>query len=121
MERKTGPDRTKTGQFPKGVSGNAAGRPKLDHGAANDAIRVDALPAELQELIATLRTDGWQSSITGIGTALKDKRKSAEFVVEPVSDAEAQAIYRGDDMGAMLVDVIPHHMLREGLDRKSVV
>lgn len=115
MAKKQGSGRTETGQFAAGVSGNPKGRPP-----GESSIRLDDIPeavrGEISELIDRVRNDGWQSSVTGIGQALTDKRKTAEFVVEPVSDEEARTIYRGDDMGAKCVEIYPHHMLREGFD-----
>lgn len=52
--------------------------------------------------------------ITGMGTSTYDKRLSAAFQCEPVSDFEAREIYRGDPLGARCVDLWPQHMIREG-------
>ncbi len=54
--------------------------------------------------------------LTGIGNAMFDKRMSTKFVCEPVSDEEAQNIYRGDPFGARAIDTRPKEMFREGFD-----
>ncbi len=107
MAKKQATSRTNAGQFPPGVSGNPLGRqPRADAG----------VPVDTHEFPSGIRWDGWQSVLTGLGTAMFDKRLDAQFVVEPVSDEEAQSIYRGDDCGARLVDLWPQHMLREGFE-----
>lgn len=81
--------------FSKGSSGNPSGRPR-------------------KVAPESMTLDGWMSMITGIGTAQYDKRTTAQVVVEPVGDLEAQAIYRSDDMGARCIDIRPKEMFREG-------
>lgn len=91
-----------------GVSGNPNGRPTAREDSKS--------PGDVTNLTESMRYDGWQSMITGMGTAMFDKRLSADFVCEPVSWAEAREIYRGDPLGARSVDLWPQHMLREGYE-----
>lgn len=89
------------GRFVKGSSGNPSGRP----------------PAKASgEGTPTFNIDGWSSFLTGIGNEHFDKRMSHSIVVEPVSDEEAQMIYRADWLGARGIDIWPKHMFREGFD-----
>lgn len=61
------------------------------------------------------KTDGWQSILTGLGTA-RDKRTSGFFGIEVVTDIEARELWRGDDLAAHAIETYPDEMLRAGWD-----
>lgn len=63
-----------------------------------------------------MRWDGWKNAITGVNTAGRDKRSFAAFEVDQVSRQGAEALWRGDDLAARMVEVWPDQMLREGWD-----
>ena len=60
--------------------------------------------------------DGWSNALTGIGQVLQDKRLSTQFRLEVVSSEYAEALYRGDDLAARIVETWPNEMLREGYE-----
>lgn len=70
--------RTPKGTFAPGSSGNPAGRP----------------PKVQQNHL-----DGWESALTGIGSALHDKRTSHSFCPTQLSYEQCTEIYEGDDFG----------------------
>lgn len=63
---------------------------------------------------AVLHADGWVNALTGLGYSARDKTLGAKFVSDDLSDADAQEIYRGDDMAARIVDKLPNEMTRQG-------
>jgi phage-related protein (TIGR01555 family) len=69
--------RTPKGTFEKGSSGNPGGRPKAQQN----------------------RLDGWESALTGIGSALHDKRTSHALCPTQLSYEQCTQIYEGDDFG----------------------
>ena len=60
------------------------------------------------------RYDDWQNILTGIGMAGRDKRMGTSFSAVSLSRQEVEEIWRGDDMGARVVEIIPKEMLRQG-------
>jgi uncharacterized protein len=60
------------------------------------------------------RVDGWANFFTGLGVPGRDKRIHAQVVVQKLEYADCEALYRGSDMGARIVDCIPDEMTREG-------
>jgi phage-related protein (TIGR01555 family) len=60
------------------------------------------------------RFDGWTNLLLGIGSAARDKRLTASFVADVLSDEQALELWRGDDLAARAVEVWPNEMLREG-------
>src|SRR5688572_28303960 len=83
------------GRFPKGRSGNPKGRPRKD---------------------AEKRFDGWTSLLTGIGTMSRDKTVSTRFEIDVVDWETAQMIYRGDPLGARIVETKANELVREGYE-----
>lgn len=69
--------RTDKGTWAKGVSGNPKGRYKA----------------------ISVRKDGWESAITGIGNDAFDKRKSHNFAPVDLSYDQCVQIFEGDDLG----------------------
>lgn len=59
------------------------------------------------------RIDGWANLVTGLGTVGRDKREHT-YVTSPeeLQRARLDAIYRGDAIGARIVDVPARDMLR---------
>lgn len=89
--------RTPKGTFSAGVSGNPAGRPKKDTAPAN-------------------RLDGWESAISGIGSATFDKRTSHNFAPTDLSYEQCTAIYEGDDLGKRAASGPVEDAFREGYE-----
>lgn len=109
MSSDQGKNRTTTGQFLPGVSGHPAGRPRgrgrVDE---NELVR-------RRERILT-RLDGWNNSITGLGVLGKDKAMSTGFSVDIVDSELGAQIWRGDAIGARIVELLPNEMLRQGYE-----
>lgn len=59
------------------------------------------------------RMDEWVNILTGIGTS-RDKRTSATFRCDPVTDAEARELWRGDDMVKRIIELPPKEEVRQG-------
>jgi phage-related protein (TIGR01555 family) len=92
-------NRQNSGQFPAGQSGNKRGR-----------------PPKMSQTLGGLTLDGWANFLSGLGDAKFDKRLSNRMCVTPVTSIEAQAIYRGSDMGARLVELRVKEMWRPGFE-----
>jgi len=71
----------------------------------------DAAGKTVDKLIR--KVDGWNNIQTGLGRANKDKRLAAvpEFLM--MDQLTAESVYRGDDLGAKIVDKVVYEMLRE--------
>jgi phage-related protein (TIGR01555 family) len=63
---------------------------------------------------ASARADRWVNRLTAIGHALRDKTQSATFEVENVPESDAEQVWRGDDLGAKIVELPPAEMFRKG-------
>ena len=88
--------------FPKGKSGNPAGRPKKT--------RTDTAERER-------RFDGWSSLINGLGNSDYDKRMSVGFGnVSPVDDATAANLWRGNALAKKIIEKLPKHEMRAGFE-----
>lgn len=59
------------------------------------------------------RKDAWQNILTMLGTR-HDKRTAGEFILEPVTDIEAQQLWRGDDISKRVIETRPREALRRG-------
>lgn len=60
------------------------------------------------------RKDAWQNMVSAIGDPTRDKRMGARFAADRIVDLEAEDIWRGDDMAARAVEVIPDEIMRAG-------
>ena len=60
------------------------------------------------------RFDGWANVLTGIGHETYDKRLGASWIAGEITYETAEALWRGGDMEARIVELIPSEMLREG-------
>lgn len=63
------------------------------------------------------RNDGWGNVYTKLGDRLRDKRFGASldaFSFERITDEDAETIWRGDPLGARVVEIPPGMMLRNG-------
>lgn len=89
----------------KGVSGNPGGKPK-------ERIDVSAGAGLSREE----RRDGWKNVFTGLGNVGNDKTLYNGFCLEVVPYETAQALWRGDDLGARAVETWPNEMLRRGFE-----
>jgi uncharacterized protein len=81
-----------------GPSPNPSGRPRKLGGAAK------------------FNADGWSNLLTGMGALGVDKRLSGSFSAEPVGDAYARQLWRGDPMAARVVEALPADAIREGYE-----
>ena len=107
MRKKQGSDRTKTGKFARGVSGNPAGRPRADvQIALAHAPLIGALP----------HFDGWMNAGTGLGMSSRDKTVGTWFETDAVSAEDALQLWRGDAIAARLVELGPNEALRPGFE-----
>jgi phage-related protein (TIGR01555 family) len=91
----------KSGRFAPGESGNPKGRPR------KDALDRDALERRL---------DGWLNQTTGMGVRGRDKAMDTEFCPEVVTWVNGQSIWKGDPIGARIVEVIPSEATRQGFE-----
>lgn len=62
------------------------------------------------------REDGWVNPATRLGVYGRDKTLGAFFEAELVDQETSLEIWRGDDLGGRLVELIPQEMTREGWD-----
>lgn len=61
------------------------------------------------------RIDGWYNTISGIGSALRDKQQANRFARVPNWSAEAlEDLYHGDDLASRISDAIPEEGTRKG-------
>jgi uncharacterized protein len=66
-----------------------------------------------------IRLDAWQNESTGFGTS-RDKTTYSVHVRDLVlSDNELESLYAEDDLCALVVDLVPDEMLREGYDLEA--
>jgi phage-related protein (TIGR01555 family) len=91
---------------------------KADLGAALAGARPGTLAHVFGAAQGQERGDGWQSVITGIGVAQRDKRLGSTFEPDCLSQQELENIWRGDDMAARIIETQPSEMLREGFEVK---
>lgn len=91
--------------FPKGRSGNPAGRPK------GRGKRQDGAGAR-----GAGRADGWVNLLSGLGSALRDKRVQTNYQADVIDDATAREFWLGNDIAARIVETVPEEMLRAGWD-----
>jgi phage-related protein (TIGR01555 family) len=63
------------------------------------------------------RSDAWENSGTGFGTT-RDKQSPSyiSFTVDTVTRDAARDLWRGDDLSAKAIEMIPDHALRQGFD-----
>jgi len=65
---------------------------------------------------ALVHADGWRNLISGVNVAAYDKRMASHPVCADVSYEDAQAIWRGDDVGGRAVEIPAEDMIRQGFD-----
>lgn len=84
------------GRFKKGVSGN---------------------PTGVSKAIASTKTDGWQSALTGIGNSSFDKRLSHSFAnSKSFTYQQLIELWRGDDLAARAIEGPPADAFRQGYE-----
>lgn len=108
-ESKRGPGNP---NWQKGTSGNPKGRPTE---AAAEALRNDTALREMHSMWIeqAYRNDGWYSLLTGLGTTSRDKRLCTRFYADVITYEEGRELWRGDDLGARIVEAIVDEALRE--------
>jgi hypothetical protein len=74
--------------------------------------RNDAAPVE--DRPRSEREDVWANPATRLGVYGRDKTLGSTFQAELVDQETALEIWRGDDLGGRLVELIPQEMTREG-------
>jgi phage-related protein (TIGR01555 family) len=104
MPTKQGLDRTESGRFRRGASGNPAGRPR------RDAVAGRPFAALMPHV------DAWMNSTTGLGMSSRDKTLAASFDVDVVTAEDALTIWRGNPMAARIIETVPNECIREGWD-----
>lgn len=65
-------------------------------------------------MVGPMRMDGWFSAMTGIGGMMSDKRQYASFQADFTNFIENAELWRGNDLGARIVETIPNEMTRQG-------
>lgn len=60
------------------------------------------------------RFDGWGSLLTGVGIGSRDKLTTYGFSSDIISFDDAIEYWRGDDLAARAIEIVPSEMLREG-------
>jgi len=68
-----------------------------------------------RKVIGLNRRDGWENVLTGLGTQ-RDKRTSGRVKSTRLSWADCEALWRGDDMAAKIVEEPAREMTRRWLD-----
>lgn len=63
----------------------------------------------------SMRLDGWKNLATHLGTTF-DKRLQSDFEVTTLTWDQCEALWRGNDMAARIVERTPDEMLRQGWD-----
>jgi phage-related protein (TIGR01555 family) len=100
------PVRTPGGRFAPGSSGNPRG--------ARAAV-APTLPNTLDAL-ASPRNDGWASSLTGIGSAARDKRMSHSFCPTYLTYQQLIDMWLGSDLAKRAVEDPPGEAFRPGYE-----
>lgn len=62
------------------------------------------------------RVDGWQNASTYFGVLGKDKRLNVSYSPEQLDPETCEQLWRGNDLAARIIEVIPDEMLREGFE-----
>lgn len=92
---------------------SSVGAPPVAAEQRNDKI----IAREMQGRGLMSRLDAWSNILTKIGTK-GDKRTAGQFVCEPVTNIEAQQLWRGDDIAKRVIELRPRDALRRGYDVK---
>lgn len=90
--------------FPKGVSGNPAGRPPS----------ADQHPAPLS-LPNTWRLDAWTNTTTGFGTT-RDSRTTTSFEARLIGVEECRRLWKSNDLAATGIDAVVLDALAKGFE-----
>lgn len=64
------------------------------------------------------RADTYTNVASGVGVALRDKRRAGGYAVECILDLEARDWWRGSDVAARVIEMIPDEEVREGFEVK---
>lgn len=75
-------------------------------------------PAARPTFASRFRTkvDSFVNWWTGLGDETRDKRLGAETTVYEITQSDAEDLYRGDDLGAVVAEKLPQEMLRKGFE-----
>lgn len=68
--------------------------------------------------VATPRGDGWMNIASGMGVMGRDKRLGSTFAADSMAQETAEQLWRGDDIAARCVELLPDEMLREDFEVK---
>lgn len=66
--------------------------------------------------VPVVKADGWSNVYTKLEYAGRDKRTGAAVDLQGLDYQDLRTLYRGDDMAARIVDLLPKEALREGFD-----
>lgn len=69
-----------------------------------------------QAKAAEAHDDGWANATTGLGDVNRDKRLGSGFNLDFLDQTTCEMLWRGDDVCARIVEVLPNEMLREGVE-----
>jgi len=91
--------------------GHASGK----NGKSGKSAKNGTVPHRNGDIAASAQAfvDGWMNIMTGLGTA-QDKTTGHRVTVEKLAYEQCEALYRGSDMGARIVEEVPNEMCREG-------
>lgn len=64
-------------------------------------------------MTAAFRSDTWTNVLTGQGTSTYDKRMAGYFISDAISEDQGRELWRGDDLGARIVETIVKESLRK--------
>lgn len=107
MTTKQGENRLVTGKFAPNTSGNPRGRPRKRFDEAEFAAKRQAI---------LTRLDAWNNPTTGLGILGKDKVANTSFVPDVVDSELGAQMWRGDPIGAKIVEWAPNEALRQGYE-----
>lgn len=75
------------------------------------------LKTNARKLSAALRSDGWQNTLTGLGTAARDKVAQGRFwAMQQAPDETLEALYYGDDIANRIVSAMVDEAMRQGFE-----
>lgn len=86
---------------------------KKDGASPNPQGRPSTARRVVDWLSAAFRSDTWTNVLTGQGTTSHDKRLAGYFVSDYISEEQGRELWRGDDLGARIVETIVKEALRK--------
>lgn len=78
------------------------------------APRPQGATSVVPEKLEQPHVDTWQNAATGFGILGKDKRLSVSYQPDLLDPNTCEALWRGSDLAARAIELVPDEMLREG-------